>query len=163
MAPYPATTIANEFLRKAGSAGSTLTHMQVQKLVYLAHGWHLALTDGDPLIKERVLAWQYGPVIEELYYEFAGFKRDPIDRRFVDLMADKMGLDALFEPSISEDDAMARNVIDAVWEGYSHYSGSQLSSLTHQPDTPWDQAQKQHKSTIRDEVIRDHFRQLASA
>lgn len=137
--------------------------MQVQKLVYLAHGWHLALADGNPLIKERVCAWRYGPVIEELYCEFAGFGREPIDRLYVELGIDSKGNDVFAEPGIPETDEIARGVIDGVWEGYGHHSGFQLSTLTHQSGTPWDQARQQCKSVIPDEVIREHFRQLAAS
>jgi len=43
--------------------------MKLQKLVYYAHGWHLALNN-EPLIDEQVECWQYGPVISSLFHEF---------------------------------------------------------------------------------------------
>src|ERR1700722_8483585 len=67
--PYPATVIANEFIALASKAGSALSPLKLQKLVYFAHGWCLALT-GRPLISDRVQAWQYGPVIPSIYHEF---------------------------------------------------------------------------------------------
>ena len=65
--PYHSSlAIANEFLRRAKDDGRELTQMHLQKLVYLAHGWCLAVT-GKPLIEEKIQAWDYGPVIKPLY------------------------------------------------------------------------------------------------
>jgi hypothetical protein len=70
--PYPAAAIANEFLELAKANGQALTPMQIQKLVYFAHGWNLAIT-GEPLIWERVEPWDYGPVVRNLYRNLREF------------------------------------------------------------------------------------------
>ena len=46
--------------------------MKVLKLVYMAHGFNLAITD-DPLINDRVEAWKFGPVIRPLYGKLKQF------------------------------------------------------------------------------------------
>ena len=51
--------------------------MKMQKLVYLAHGWHLAIHD-RPLISENFEAWPYGPVEEDLYHIFKPYRDAPI-------------------------------------------------------------------------------------
>ena len=155
MAPYPATTIASEFLRAAETAGTAITHMKLQKLVYLAHGWYLAFSECQPLIEERVRAWQYGPVIQELYTQLAHYGRRSITRSYF--------AEVFNDPAIPQDDRLAHYVVGAVWDSYGHYTGYQLSTLTHQDNTPWDQAKRQCSSVIPDETIRDHFAQLAAA
>ena len=53
--------VANEFLKRAGRGKADLTQMQIQKLVYIAHGWTLAIYD-KPLTSIEPEAWDRGPV-----------------------------------------------------------------------------------------------------
>jgi uncharacterized phage-associated protein len=54
--PFDSKAVANEFLKLAEQDGVKLSPMKLLKLVYFAHGWHLALK-GEPLLNERVEAW----------------------------------------------------------------------------------------------------------
>ncbi|MGO9794311.1 MAG: Panacea domain-containing protein [Solirubrobacteraceae bacterium] len=45
--------------------------MKLQKLVYYAQAWHLALHD-KPLFREAIEAWANGPVVRELYNHHRG-------------------------------------------------------------------------------------------
>ena len=71
--------VANYFLDCAKEDGESLTLLKLVKLVYLAHGWHLGLT-GDPLIKENVEAWRYGPVVPSIYHDLKIFGNNAITR-----------------------------------------------------------------------------------
>ena len=57
---YQPLTISNYFIQKLHETGSPVTAMKLIKLVYIAHGWHLALENGKSLISEAVMAWKYG-------------------------------------------------------------------------------------------------------
>ncbi len=57
-APVSAKLVANYFLKKAAAEGVTLDPMKLQKLVYIAHGWHLGLL-GAPLLRSPIEAWTY--------------------------------------------------------------------------------------------------------
>ena len=50
-------------------AGDTISNLKLQKLVYYAQGFHLALFD-RPLFNEEVKAWMHGPVVPDLYHEY---------------------------------------------------------------------------------------------
>ncbi len=59
---FAARQVANWFIERAAQEGEYLTQLKLQKLVYMAHGWNLALL-GKPLISENIEAWKWGPVI----------------------------------------------------------------------------------------------------
>ena len=121
---YDARVVANEFLRIARDRGRPLTNMQLQKLVYIAHGYTLAILH-EPLVRQNIEAWRYGPVIHDLYDALkkygSGFVTEfiPVNSR-----------ESLHETH--------RVIIEAVEEAYSRFSGAQLSTMTHEAGTPWD-------------------------
>lgn len=45
----------------------SLSNMALQKVLYLAHMVRLGESDGTPLIDSEFEAWDYGPVVPELY------------------------------------------------------------------------------------------------
>src|SRR5947209_5672014 len=77
--PFPAKAVANEFLSVAQQEGRGISPLKLQKLIYFANGWHLALRN-DPLVNERFEAWQYGPVLRDLYLEFKLYGSKPIQK-----------------------------------------------------------------------------------
>lgn len=74
---YDVLTVADAILKIAKSKGVSLTPMQLMKLVYIAHGWSLGLR-GIDLFRNRIEAWQYGPVMPDLYHATKQFGRNPI-------------------------------------------------------------------------------------
>ncbi|OQY42717.1 MAG: hypothetical protein B6240_13665 [Desulfobacteraceae bacterium 4572_87] len=50
-------------------AGDLISNLKLQKLVYYAQGFYLALYD-EPLFNEPIEAWTHGPVIRELYRSY---------------------------------------------------------------------------------------------
>jgi uncharacterized phage-associated protein len=139
--PHSADAIANFFLDRFESNGDRITHMKLQKLVYYAHGWHLALAD-CALIREGVQAWEYGPVVQTLYHEFKEFGNGPITRKATEVRFENLGDMEVFEPSIDTEDSGLRHelvkaVLDRVWEVYARFTPIQLSDMTHAEGTPW--------------------------
>lgn len=157
--------IANEFLKMQG--GRALTQMQLQKLVYFAHGWNLAL-NGEPLVDEAPEAWTYGPVFPDLYEHTKFFGKAPIGRL---ITPDDDEVARFFTRSKSSRPAYMANVseresaiIRHVWKRYGSLSGPRLSALTHQPGTPWFETYRDGKGKnkpINAELIKGHYDQLA--
>jgi len=140
-APYSTSAIANWFLDRAERDNCRLDPMKLQKLIYFAHGWYLALS-GKPLIDEHPQAWAYGPVIPSIYHKFKSFGRSAITQRAWDL--DGVLKDGVFEakmqiPSIGPDREM-QEFLEQIWKVYGGYSAIQLSNLSHQPNGAWDKA-----------------------
>ena len=74
---YDVLTVADAILKIAKAKGQSLTPMQVVKLTYIAHGWSLGLR-GKDLFRNQIQAWQYGPVIPDLYHTTKSYGRNPI-------------------------------------------------------------------------------------
>lgn len=150
---YSSAAIANRFLRVARESGdTTITPMKVQKLVYIAHGWHLAYTDGKPLCREVVQAWRWGPVFHDLYHSVKKWGREPIDGYVEDYWRDGVA-------HMIDDGSFGAKVIDAVWRSYGKYSAARLSRITHSKDSPWSKvyAKGRRNAEIPDSLISDHY------
>lgn len=141
---YHAITIAKHLTLMAEQRGRQLTHMQLQKLVFLAHGYHLGVY-GRPLIIDAVVSWQYGPIIPALYRELKWFCGDTIA--------------PLRGPAPMGNDSL--QLLQAVFDGYGALTGPALSSLTHQPGSPWAQVWQAHlcggSSQIPDALLARHY------
>jgi uncharacterized phage-associated protein len=164
--PYTAKQVANEFIELAKQERKQLTPMQVQKLVYFAYGWYLAIT-GERLLNERVQAWQWGPVIPSLYGEFKPYGSGPILEPSHEFFFDNGKLALRVHRLASDEpakDELARQVIAKVWRIYGKYSASELSSMTHAANSPWS---RYYDASVRgtdipDDAIREYFTHIAA-
>jgi uncharacterized phage-associated protein len=139
--------VANSILQKGQRDAVALDPMKLQKLVYLAHGWHLLFLQ-NPLIAQDVEAWNYGPVIPKLYREFKEFKAAPITRT------------ASLLPGTLTTSPLEEALLESVWATYKDKSGIYLSMLTHEPGYAWDLARRESKwysPVIPNELILDEF------
>ena len=163
--PYSAKAVANYILGLGRRDNGPVTPMALQKLVYIAHGWHLALTQGPLVSDEHPEAWDYGPVFPSLYYEFRSYGSGNIPRPASELVLYDDGEWRDEAPTILSTDAVTTGVVGRVWEEYSHLDGFQLSDLTHQPGSPWYQtrlkASGYRNTVIPDDLIEGHFLELA--
>lgn len=69
--------VADFMLAESRERGEILTNLKLQKLVYYAQAWHLALYE-QPLFAEDCQAWVHGPVIPSLYRRFRDYRWQPI-------------------------------------------------------------------------------------
>ena len=152
---YDSLTLANYFIRKARKDGGRVNALKLQKLVYIAHGWYLG-NFGEPLIEEEVEAWDYGPVIPELYHRVKKYGAEPIRRPItVDRFESR--------PSPEEISDNDRPFLDKIWEVYGRMQPIRLSLITHKPGTPWSEAVEKYPEqaghvTISDSVIEKYYR-----
>lgn len=150
---FASTAVARKILEIANEQERSLTPLELMKLTYLSHGWHLAFL-GEPLISENVQAWQYGPVYPDLYHATKRYRASPVE----DVPAN--GLELFGRQEV---DGQAEKLLRSVFDAYKKFNGVQLSALTHEPGTPWDEAWKKARNAIiPDEVIKRHFNELKS-
>lgn len=145
---YDARSVANEFLRQAGD--HRLSNMKLQKLVYIAHGYSLAILH-KPLIKQCVEAWKYGPVVADLYHALRQYKAGNVTEPINILPAEQL----------SETD---RALVSSVLNAYGRFSGTQLSTMTHKEGTPWREVFQPNaffnNDVIPDPLIKEHYIRL---
>lgn len=120
-----ANTVAKYFLAKAEEeVGDGISNLKLQKLVYYAQAYHLAM-HGEPLFRERLEAWEHGPVVPDLYHMYkehgAGNIPTPHD---VDL---------------DEYDEEVAEFLDEVYDVFGQYSAWKLRNMTHE-ERPWTEA-----------------------
>lgn len=154
--PYSSLEIANYFIKSSQRTGVELTPMKLIKLCYIAHGWCLGLY-GKELLDEAVQAWQYGPVITSVYHMFKHYGNNQITE-----MVRQGGSYPLPNPEINP-------LLDKIWEIYGKYNGVQLSTMTHQPNTPWDimwnqrNGRNSQSTIIPNDLIKSHYREKAQS
>jgi len=157
---FSAQAVANEFINIAGKG--RLDPMKVQKLVYFAHGWHLAIED-SPLTRQDFEAWQFGPVIPDLYRAFKDYGSGAVTE-----YATKFNFDrhVYTTPRIREErgepSIVALDVIRDVWGVYGSYSAIKLSNATHKIGTPWAKwyDPTRHHVVIPNSDIKDYFESM---
>jgi uncharacterized phage-associated protein len=123
--------------------------MQLQKLVFLAQGYTLALLD-RPAYYHNTHAWQWGPVVPKLYKKLQQYGSGEVTTP-LDIPADDTG---------HLDSEVAR-ILKGVWSAYNKFSGSQLSEITHRPGTPWSKTWATSKfGVIPNEEIKNYYSKL---
>ncbi|HTJ13500.1 MAG TPA: type II toxin-antitoxin system antitoxin SocA domain-containing protein [Dinghuibacter sp.] len=149
---YAAALISFAFVKRGIMEGKPVTQMKVQKMVYFAHGYHLAKY-GTPLITEGFEAWKFGPVIPSIYetYKLYG-SEDIVDTT---LIPDEQHL----ELELAELGARAEDAINYTWDATGDVSARDLSAWTHKPDSPWAEAFKPDTMSIpiRNDRIEKYF------
>lgn len=158
---YSSITIANYFLRRGWDEQIGISPQKLLKLVYVTHGWYLGAL-GEPLIRDRIMAWRYGPIIPALYHQVKGYGGYSITAEI---------RSAFYSANEDELDEIVRSFLDKIWERYRDFTGIELSSLTHQKGTPWDvvrarsprAVRRSRTVIIRDKVIEDYYRQRVDA
>lgn len=138
--------VANKFLELARESGYSLTNMQLQKLVFFAHGYHLALED-TPLYSEETKAWQFGPVIPNLYKHLQKYGRSEVSEPIPT------------DGEVSDEEQI--NVIGAVWDAYKGYDAWRLSDISHREGSPWEKVWSSAQfAEIDNDNVKQYYRKL---
>jgi uncharacterized phage-associated protein len=126
-APYEADDVAYAFVQKGIIESNFVTQMKLQKILYFAHGLHLAQYHA-PLIKETFQAWKFGPVIPRIYHTYKLYGSMPITNTDIAYLVDRPA------PHFNDE---ANEIIEVTWKTLKNIDGIKLSQWTHQDDSPW--------------------------
>lgn len=117
-----------------------ISNLKLQKLLYFIQATFL-INNLDPCFSNRIEAWDFGPVVPDVYRAYKQFGSGPIPM-----------LGTVNKNSIPNVD-----LIDSVIEQFGKYSASALVEITHR-QTPWKQAyQRFMNNIISNESIKEYF------
>lgn len=134
--------VANYFIWLANTLSGSITNMKLQKLVYYAQGYHLALYS-EPLFAEQIRAWAHGPVAPPLYHEYSVY-----------------GSKAIPSPEGFDVSAYSGRVIlllDEIYAQLGHFSAWELRERIHGED-PWKEFYPQE--VITQDAMKAYFKKL---
>lgn len=153
---YPALVVANEIIKLANSENIPITPMKLQKILYLANGLCYSICS-EKLIMERFEAWDYGPVVRNVYTTYKDFKGSNIKEPIDDLVHIS-GWSFSKASSIIVDDKSLEIIKDA-WNNTKNLDAFTLSAWSHNKNSPWDKAFNAHPKEvyISDDDMKSYF------
>ncbi len=162
MAHYEPAAVANGFLELGFRESLGVDPMKVQKLLYFAQGYYIALT-GRPLLNEQFQAWKFGPVLPSMYHRLKKFGGGNINE-YAEVYDHSL---QRFRPAAPpEQDETFLKVRDFVWSQYGKWESVALSNLTHIENGAWHRTRKAHPNIqgpqISNEDIATDFRPLVT-
>lgn len=145
MKKYNAINIAEYIIKKCDNLGEEVTNLKLQKILFFIQKENIKKR-GKGLFYNAIEAWQYGPVVPDVYYEYSGFGAMPIsyyslfDSNFLINHKDKELIDSVIDSKINLDP----------WD---------LVEKTHVPNGAWDYVSKTrgYYSPINDSDIKEEI------
>ena len=152
---YPSAVIAGQFVNKGIADSNPVTQMKLQKIVFFAHGLHLMLNNGKPLISDNFLAWKFGPVVPSIYQVYKRWGNFPI--------IEKSEITINNEPlsNFTELSQSAIEAINTTWDITKDVDAITLSNWSHAKGSPWDYSYNSlgENSVIDNQRIKEYFEQ----
>lgn len=142
-APYHVLAIADWIY--VDYDGDDLNPMKMNKLIYYINGWYLGAI-GEPLIKQKVEAGPFGPVITEIYDEYIEFGNSAINR-CSNVYYDNYDITKIDQYFIS-----------TVLETYKDYAPLKLATMVNGRGTPWHQTYDGYRTKISNITMELYFR-----
>lgn len=133
-----------------------VTNLKLQKLIYFAYEIYLLKT-GKRLFEEPIVAFQHGPVVEEVYHSYKQHGREKISRDDDEValqLKDVTMPIAWAKIALSDQSKEISSALKETWERYWKESAWQLVDISHSPGGPWYQVYEESlNNKITDEVI----------
>ncbi len=121
--------LINRAAKDAEFTGEYITHLKLQKLLYLVQRESIRRR-GEAIFIEPIVHWEYGPVVQRVYNAYRDYNRKPIESA----------------PVISFDTETER-LLDKVYKQFEGYSAMGLVTITH-GKTSWKNTQQNEEMTL---------------
>jgi uncharacterized phage-associated protein len=149
--PTPQDLIADYLLCECRERGELLTNLKLQKLLFYAQAWHLALKDSE-LFSEDFQAWVHGPVLLSQYHRFKEYKWHSIAAE-------------ISKPELDPD---LTGFLDEIVDIFGSETAVALEIMTHK-EPPWREARgdlpphEPCNSYISKQTMTEYYRSLSDA
>lgn len=122
-----------------------VTNLKLQKLLYFGQAYSLA-AEGKPLFSDPINAWEYGPVVKTVYYEYKEHKSNTII------------LEKYAHLSIDKD---VQEIVKKVLEIFGGFSAGKLVDIAH-AHPPWKNAfdSPEEEKVISKASLKDYYTSL---
>lgn len=115
-----ASEFAKYFIASFQRKNKAISNLKLQKLLYYAQAWHLALYD-RPLFSDDIEAWVHGPVVRQVFREYRSFGWRPLE---------------IHGASAVVFDSQTTQHLEEVTKVYGKFDGIELERMTHS-EAPW--------------------------
>ena len=119
-----ASKIAKYIVKEALKRKMPVTNLKLQKLLYFVQGVHLFMHE-KVAFPDEIIAWQYGPVVKDVYYEYSIYGANdiiPIDKNEKIILSMR-----------------SKKLISFVLDDLLRYSDIALVKETKKEGSPWSQ------------------------
>lgn len=117
---YNANDIAHYIISECYRRNKPISNLKLQKMLYFAWVEYYKETS-TPLFYDYICAWQLGPVVPDVYYEYCSYGGRPI-----------------CELNFTNIDEVDSEILDRAIDKYIDKSASTLVNKTHAQGTAWD-------------------------
>lgn len=139
---YHAVHVALYVIMRCNEMGRSISNLKLQKILYFLQAEFL-VAKNRPCFAENIEAWDFGPVVPEVYHKFKVYGGASIPY---------IGKETL-PPFLEQDQSLMNGIIDEC----SQYSASTLVEITHN-QTPWKAAYRPYvNAVISNDSIKKFF------
>lgn len=140
---YKALSVARYIIERCHSQNRSISNLKLQKILYFVQAEFL-VSRGLPCFVEQIEAWDFGPVVPEVYqqYKIFGSSNIPMFGRLLNPVVIRR-----------EDQELINEIVDEC----ARYSASTLVDITHN-QSPWLEAYDPGcNNVISQKSIKDYF------
>lgn len=142
---YRALDIARYIIERCSSTNKTISNLKLQKILYFVQAEFL-VSKNQLCFAEEIQAWDFGPVVPEVYYAYRMFGSANIP------CIGKSRVSQIISPNDKE-------LLNGIIDECAKYSASALVEITHN-QTPWiDAYEPNWNNEITPESIKNYFQE----
>jgi uncharacterized phage-associated protein len=137
---YKALDVARYIINYSNRMGYGISNMKLQKLLYFIQAKFVAFTEKKkPCFIEEIEAWEFGPVVPEVYQAFKqyGSSSIPAVKKYYEVNDDWKMIEKNYDEECIE--PQDREIINQTVDDFADYSAAALVNITHDQD-PWNDA-----------------------